>query len=144
MMPVKKGDTVKIEYEGTFDDGTVFDSSEKAGKPLEFEVGAGKVIPGFENAVIGMDKGQEKKVKIQPEEAYGHPNPELVKKVPREQLPKEELKQGMLLVMNLPNGMQLPAKIAELDDKEVTLDLNHPMAGKILNFKIKVVEIKGE
>ena len=141
-MPVKKGDKIKVEYTGTFEDGTVFDASEKHGKPLEFEAGAGTVVPGFDNAVIGMEEGEEKEVTIQPEDAYGHPNPEMVKKVPRDQLPKEELKQGMMLIMNLPNGMQFPAKISEVGDSEVTLDLNHPLAGKVLKFKIKVVGIE--
>ena len=141
-MPVKKGDKVQVDYTGTFDDGTVFDSSEKHGKPLEFEVGSGMVVPGFENAVIGMEKGEEKEVTLQPEDAYGHPNDEMVKKVPKDQFPKDQdPKPGMMLVMGLPNGMQIPAKIVEVEDTEVTIDLNHPMAGKVLNFKIKVVEI---
>lgn len=141
-MKVEKGNKIKIEYTGTLDDGTVFDSSEKHGKPLEFEVGSGMVIPGFEKAVIGMEKGEEKEVKIESADAYGEPNPELVKKVPREQLPKDkEIKAGMMLAVGLPTGQQIPAKITEADDKEVTIDLNHPLAGKTLNFKIKVVDI---
>jgi FKBP-type peptidyl-prolyl cis-trans isomerase 2 len=141
-MPVKKGDKIKVEYTGTFDDGTVFDSSEKHGKPLEFEVGAGQIIKGFDEALIGMETDQEKDIHLEPANAYGDPNPDLVKKVPKEQLPKDqELKPGMVLVMALPNGMQIPAKITDINDTEATLDLNHPMAGKTLNFKIKVVEI---
>jgi len=141
-MPVKKGDTIKVHYTGTLEDGAVFDSSEKHGKPLEFEVGTGKVIKGFDEAVIGMEKDEEKEIKLQPTEAYGDPNPQLVKKVPREQLPKDkELKPGMVLVMTLPNGSQIPATIKEVNDKEVTVDLNPPLAGKVLIFKIKIVEI---
>ena len=141
-MAVKSGDKVKVEYTGTLDDGTVFDSSEKHGKPLEFEVGAKQVIPGFENAVIGMKKGEEKEVKLKSSEAYGDPRPELVKKFPREQLPKDkELKAGMMLAVGLPNGAQIPARITDVNDKEVTIDMNHPLAGKGLNFKIKVVDI---
>ena len=141
-MPVKEGDTVKIEYTGTFEDGTVFDSSEQHGKPLEFEVGKGMVIPGFENAVIGMEKDQEKEVKVTPENAYGQPNPKLVQKVPRDKLPKEqEPKAGMFLAIGTPDGQKVPAQIKEVDEKEVTIDLNHPLAGKTLNFKIKVVEV---
>ena len=141
-MPVKKGDKVKVEYTGTFDDGTVFDSSEKHGRPLEFEAGSGQVIKGFDEAVIGMEKGEEKEIKLQPAEAYGDVRPELRKKVPREQLPKDqEPKEGMMLLIGLPNGQQMPAKIIEVTDAEVTLDLNHPLAGKVLNFKIKVAEI---
>ena len=141
-MTVKKGDKVKIEYEGKLDDGTVFDSSEKHGHPFEFEAGAGQVIPGFDKAVDGMKKGEEKEVKIESKDAYGEPNPELVKKIPRDQLPKDkEIKPGMILGVGLPTGQQIPAKITDVDDKEVTIDMNHPLAGKNLNFKIKVVGI---
>lgn len=141
-MPIKKGDKVKVEYTGTLEDGTVFDSSEKHNAPLEFEVGAGQVIKGFEDALIGMKKGEEKEVKLQPAEAYGDPNPQLIKELPKEQFPKDrELKPGMILGMNLPNGMQIPAKVVNVTDKTVTLDLNHPLAGKVLNLKFKVVDI---
>lgn len=140
-MAVKKGDKVKIQYTGMFNDGTVFDSSEKHGQPLEVEIGKGMVIPGFEKALIGMEKDEEKNVKIPSAEAYGDPSPEMKKKVPKDQLPKEELKPGMMLVVGLPGGQQIPAKIETVDDGEVTLDLNHPLAGKDLNFKLKVVEI---
>lgn len=139
---VKEGDKVKLEYTGTFEDGTVFDSSEKHGQALDVQVGAKQVIPGFEKALLGMKKGEEKNVKLQPSEAYGDPNPQLVKDVPREHFPKDqEPKPGMMLVMGLPNGMQMPAKIKAVSDSMITLDLNHPLAGKVLNFKIKVVEI---
>ncbi|PIN73892.1 peptidylprolyl isomerase [Candidatus Woesearchaeota archaeon CG10_big_fil_rev_8_21_14_0_10_45_16] len=141
-MTIVKGKKVKIQYVGTFDDGSEFDSSEKHGQPLEFEVGEGQVIPGFENAVIGMEAGQEKEVVIKPAEAYGEHNPEFLKKVPRSQLPAEQEPQaGMMLGVGLPNGQQIPAVIAEVSDDDVTLDLNHPLAGKTLHFKIKVVEV---
>jgi len=139
---VKVGDKVKIDYTGSFEDGVVFDSSEKHGKPLEFEVGKGMLIPGFEKAVVGMKKGDEKIIHLEACDAYGDYNPQLLKKVPREQLPKDqEPKAGMILAINLPNGMQFPAVIHAVDEKEVTLDLNHPLAGKRLNFSIKVVDI---
>ena len=141
-MTIKEGDKVKIEYTGTLDDGMVFDSSEKHKKPLEFEVGSKQVIKGFEEAVKGMTKDEEKEVKLQPLDAYGDLNPELIKKVSKEQLPTDkELKPGIILLASLPNGTQLPCKVTEVEDKEVTLDMNHPLAGKKLNFKIKVVEI---
>jgi FKBP-type peptidyl-prolyl cis-trans isomerase 2 len=141
MMAIKKGDKVKIEYTGTLDDGTVFDTSE--GKtPLEFEAGSGKVIKGFDDAILGMGKGEEKNVKIEAKNAYGDNNPKLKKKIPRDQLPKDqEPKPGMVLVVKTSNGQQFPAKIAEVADKEITLDLNHPLAGKNLNFKIKIVDV---
>lgn len=141
-MSVKKGDKVKVEYTGTLDDGTVFDSSKHGehSHPLEFEVGAGKIIKGFDEAVIGMEKGDEKDIKLKPEEAYGQPNPQLVQKVPRDKLPPgQEPKQGMILGLATPDGKQVPAIIKEVTDKEITIDLNHPLAGKNLNFKIKLV-----
>jgi FKBP-type peptidyl-prolyl cis-trans isomerase 2 len=141
-MSVKNGDVVKVEYTGTFDDGTVFDTS-KGREPLEFEVGKHLVVKGFEDALIGMEVNEEKEVTLQPEDAYGERKEELIKAVPKEQLPQDvELKPGMTLVASLPNGAQVPVMIKEVGDKEVTLDLNHPLAGKVLHFKIKVVEVK--
>ena len=140
-MTIKKGDKVKVDYTGTLDDGTVFDTSEGK-QPIEFEVGAGMVIPGFDNAVVGMKKGEEKEVKIEPKDGYGERNDQLLKKIPREQLPKgPEPKAGMMVGLSTPQGQQIPAKITEVTDKEVTIDLNHPLSGKTLNFKIKVVEV---
>ncbi len=142
IMTIKKGDKIKVEYEGKLEDGTVFDSSAKAGKPLEFEVGSGMLIPGFDNAVVGMKKGEEKEVKIEPKDAYGESNPQLIKKIPKEQLPKDkEIKKGMVLGLSMPNGAQVPAVVKEVSDKDIALDLNHPLAGKTLTFKIKIVEI---
>ncbi len=141
-MAVKKGDKIKVEYTGTLDDGTVFDSSEKHGQPLEFEVGSGQIIKGFDEAVVGMKEGEEKEIKLPPEQAYGDPNPQMVQKVPKDKLPKEiEAKEGMILMMALPNGQQLPARLVKVEETEVTIDLNHPLAGKTLNFKIKVIGI---
>ncbi|MCD6575708.1 MAG: peptidylprolyl isomerase [Nanoarchaeota archaeon] len=140
-MAIKKGDIVKVEYTGTLDDGTVFDTS-KGKAPLEFKVGEGRIIKGFEEAVIGMEKGEEKEVRIPPEKAYGDPNPELIAEVPREQFPKDmELKEGMIISIDVPNLGQLPATITKVDDEKVTIDLNPPLAGKTLNFKIKVVDV---
>ncbi|MFX1254545.1 MAG: peptidylprolyl isomerase [Promethearchaeota archaeon] len=140
-MAIKKGDKVKVHYTGTLEDGTVFDTSEGK-EPLEFEAGAGQLIKGFDDAVIGMETGEEKEIKIEPAEAYGDYNPELTQKVPRDSLPKEpEAKPGMTLLMELPDGKRFPATISEVTDEEVTLDLNHPLAGKTLLFKIKIEEI---
>lgn len=140
-MPVDKGNNVKIEYTGKLDDGTVFDSSEKQGKPLEFEVGAGVVIPGFDNAILGMEKGEEKEFKIEPNEGYGDRNEELIKEVPKDKMPKEvEPKEGMMLIMATPQGQQIPTKIVKVGDETITLDMNHPLAGQTLNFNIKLVE----
>ena len=139
---IKKGNKVKIEYTGTFDDGIVFDASEKHGQPLEFEVGSGQVIKGFDDAVVGMKKGEEKKIVIPPAEAYGEVKAELNKKVPRKQLPQDqEPKVGMVLAVGLPNGQQFPARIVAVTTEDVTINLNHPLAGKTLHFKIKVAEV---
>ena len=139
-MVAKIGSKVKVEYAGTLEDGTVFDSSEKHGKPLEFEIGSGQVIKGFEDAVVGMSEGQEKDISLRPSQAYGDRNPDLVKKVPRHKIP-QEITAGMMLVMKLQNGMDIPAKIIDVSNETVTIDLNPPLAGKTLNFKVKVVEI---
>ena len=142
MAAVKKGDKIKVEYTGTLDDGTVFDSSEKHGQPLEFEAGAGQVIPGFDQGVMGMEEGQEKTIDIAPAQAYGEYNKELLKPVPKTELPQgQEIKVGMVLGMKFPNGASFPAKVTEVGDKDVTVDLNHPLAGKTLHFKVKVVGI---
>ena len=119
-MTIKQGDRIKVEYTGTFDDGTVFDTSKGKG-PLEFEVGSGQIIPGFDKAVVGMKKGGEKKIKIDPKDAYGDYNSQLVKEIPRRVLP--------------------PARITGVTDEHVTIDLNHPLAGKKLNFNVKIVDI---
>ena len=138
---VKAGSIVKVEYTGTFENGTIFDSSENKA-PLEFEAGAGQMIKGFDSAVIGMGLGQEKTVKIGPSEAYGNYNPKLVTVIPRQNIPEEkDIKQGMMILVSSQNGQQAPALITEVNENNFTIDLNHPLAGKTLIFKIKVVDI---
>ena len=140
-MVIEKGNKIKVDYTGSFEDGEVFDSSEKHGQPLEFEAGAGMVVPGFDSAVIGMDVGEEKTVILQSSEAYGEPHPDAIQKVPKDKFPVEA-KAGMMIGVPLPNGQSIPAKIVEISDNEVTIDMNHPMAGKVLVFKIKIVSIE--
>tara|TARA_Y100000310_G_C20346428_1_gene652239 strand:- start:57 stop:515 length:459 start_codon:yes stop_codon:yes gene_type:complete len=143
-MSIKEGSKVKVEYEGKFETGEVFDSSKRTGeeKPLEFTVGEKQVIPGFENAVIGMKLNEEKSVEISPEDGYGERKEELKQEVPRTALPKDqEPKEGMMLIMSSPEGQQFPARISEVTADAIFLDLNHPLAGKKLLFKIKVVGI---
>ncbi|MDK2892225.1 peptidylprolyl isomerase [Methanohalophilus sp.] len=141
-MPVSEGNTIKIDYIGTLDDGTVFDSSENHDQPLEFTVGAGEVIKGFEEAVMGMELNEEKEFRIEPADAYGEMSQELVYHIPKEQIQLDgEVSPGVILVVKTPEGMELPAKVIGVSDSEVVLDMNHPLAGKPLNFKIKVVEI---
>lgn len=143
---IKKDDKVAVEYEGRFEDGEVFDSSKHGehSHPLVFTVGARQVIEGFDNAVMGMKEGEEKEVKIAPKEAYGEYDSRLTQPVPRSEfnLPRNQQPQvGMTLMMQSPEGYRVPVRVSAVDDSSVTLDLNHPLAGKTLIFKIKVVGI---
>ena len=145
-MAVKKGDKVKVLYEGTFDDGEVFDSSElHENEPLEFVAGEQNVIEGFDNAVMGKELGDEVKIHLTPGEAYGEYDPERKQSIPKDQIPPSITPEvGMVLALAHQHGdhvHQIPAKIIEVNDSEIVVDLNHPMAGKNLNFKIKVIEI---
>jgi FKBP-type peptidyl-prolyl cis-trans isomerase 2 len=139
---VKKGDKVTVGYTGTLEDGTVFDSSENHDAPLKFVVGSGQVIEGFDKAVTGMKVGEEKTFTLSPAEAYGEADPKRVQKVPRGQLPPEpEPKVGMGLIVGSPDGGRMRATISEVTSEFVTLDMNHPLAGKALTFKIKLASI---
>ena len=141
MTEIKKGDKVKVEYTGKLEDGSVFDSSEGK-EPLQFEVGAQQVIPGFEKAVEGMKKDEEKEFTLKVDEAYGPVKEEMVQEIPRDKLPAEpEPKEGMMLMMQAPTGQQIPAKITKVEDDKVTIDINHPLAGKDLTFSVKVVGV---
>ncbi len=141
-MTAKNGDKVKIDYTGTLEDGTIFDSSADHGNPLEFEVGSGQVIKGFDDAILGMKVGEEKQFSIEPADAYGEHDPTLVQKVPREIFPQDaELVPGLLFEAGLPTGEKVPATITDVQGGIVSVDLNHPLAGKKLNFKIKVSTI---
>ncbi len=141
MTQVKTGDTVRIHYTGTLNDGTEFDSS-RGREPLEFEVGAGHIIPGLDKALPGMEIGEEKTVAVAAEEAYGPVNPEALQEVPRASIPPEiPLDVGTRLQMQTPDGRAVPVTVTEVTDEAVTLDSNHPLAGRDLNFDIEVVEI---
>jgi len=143
-MTVKKGDKIKVDYEGKLEDGSVFDSSKHGdhSHPLEFEVGEGKIIKGFDEGVIGMEIGDEKEITIKPEDGYGMPNPELTQKIPKDKIPPgQEIKPGMILALGAPDGRQVPATVKEVSDTEVTIDINHPLAGKTLIFNVKLLEI---
>ncbi len=138
----KAGDTVQVHYTGKLDDGSVFDSS--AGRdPLEFTVGAGQVIPGFEQAVEGMAVGQTKTVTIPSAEAYGERVAEAVLQVPREQLPPDlEPEVGQQLVMQSRDGRQIPIVVVEVTEDSITIDANHPLAGRDLTFEIELVSVR--
>ena len=142
MTQAKAGDTVRITYTGTLNNGEVFDSS--AGRdPLEFVVGSGQIIPGLDAAIPGMAVGDKKDVAVPSDQAYGAHNPDAQQAVPREQIPAEiPLEVGTQLQMQTPQGQVVPVTVAEVTETEVTLDANHPLAGKDLNFAIELVEIK--
>lgn len=137
---VTKGSKVKVDYTGSTE-GVVFDTSEGK-QPLEFEVGKGMIIPGFEEGIIDMKIGEEKTVKIFPDKAYGIRNDKLVQEIPLENLKlEEEPKPGTVLTLKDPSGKMLNAMVTKVSDGKMTLDLNHPLAGKTLEFKIKIVDI---
>lgn len=138
----KSGDLVAVHYTGTLEDGSVFDSS-REGEPIEFELGSGAVIDGFEEAVNGMEVGESRQVRIEAEDAYGEVRDDLSLEVPRDQLPQGvEPEVGQMLALQVTPDQQAVARIAAIDDGEVTLDLNHPLAGQALNFDIELMEIK--
>lgn len=140
-MAIKKGDTVFVHYTGTLDDGEEFDSSDGR-DPLEFVMGGGMIIPGFEAAVEGRSKGEKVSVKIPPEDAYGQHNAEMVLIVPRSEVPDHiEPEEGMWLQIALDEG-ELDVVMTRVTDEEVELDGNHPLAGETLNFDIEIVDVK--
>ncbi|HEX8707660.1 MAG TPA: peptidylprolyl isomerase [Pyrinomonadaceae bacterium] len=138
----KKGDTVQVHYTGRLEGGQVFDSSE-GGEPLEFEVGSGDVIQGFDDGVRGMDVGDKRTIEIEAEEAYGERNEMLVQKVSRDSIGLDTDPQpGMNLIMQLPDGNEIPITITEVTEDSITLDANHPLAGSKLIFDIELVKIR--
>ena len=141
MTEVKAGDTVRIHYTGTLSDGSVFDSSDGR-DPLEFEVGSGMIIPGLDVALPGMTVGEKKKVEIGSGDAYGPINPEMQQAVPRDGIPADiPLEPGIQLQMQTPDGQAMPVTVLAVTDTEVTLDANHPLAGKDLTFDIELVSV---
>ncbi|WP_165176846.1 peptidylprolyl isomerase [Desulfovibrio sp. ZJ369] len=140
-MAIRKGDTVRVHYTGTLADGTVFDSS-KERDPLEFTLGKGMLIPGFEAAVEGREAGDTVTVTIPADQAYGDVDPELIFTVPRAQVP-DHIPQEVGVPLQLSNEQgQMDVTIAEVGDDEITLDANHPLAGKELTFEIEIVDVK--
>lgn len=141
MTDAKSGDTVRIHYTGTLSDGSTFDSS--AGRdPLEFQLGTGQVIPGFDAAVEGMTVGESKSVEIPADMAYGPLNSEARQVFPREKIPDDiPLEVGTQLQLQSPQGQPVMVTVAEVNEEDVILDANHPLAGKDLTFEIDLVEI---
>ena len=141
MSQAKSGDTVRIHYTGKLDDGTEFDSS-SGGDPLEFKIGSGQVIPGFDKAVEGMSVGDNKNVRIEVPDAYGERHEQLVQVVPRTALPDEiDPAVGMPLQSRSPEGQVTNLTITEVTDESITVDANHPLAGLALNFDIELVDV---
>lgn len=141
MRTAQSGDTVKVHYTGKLDDGTVFDSSRER-DPLTFTIGEGNLIRGFEDAVVGMGVGEEKTETFPSEMAYGDEAPELLLKVARGEFPSDvEPMAGQMLEIRKPDGRKVPVIVDEVTEESVTLNANHPLAGKDLTFEIRLVEI---
>lgn len=140
---VAKGDVVSIRYTGTLDDGEVFDSNmDDDAELLEFEAGAEQVIPGFDAAVLGMRVGETKKFRLEPADAYGEYDEELVQKVPREEFGELELEEGMHVDLEDEEGNLFHADVLEFDAESVTLDMNPHLAGEALTFNVTVVDVR--
>lgn len=141
MTQAKAGDNVKVHYTGKLDDGTVFDSSVER-EPLQFSLGSGNVIPGFEEAIVGMAPGESKTTQIPPDQAYGPQRDELVITVEKEQIPTDlSVAVGQQLQISQNNGQVIPVMVTDVSDSKVTLDANHPLAGQQLTFDIELVEV---
>ena len=143
MQEAKKGDKVKVHYHGKLTSGETFDSS--AGRePLEFEIGSGSVIKGFDDGVSGMKVGEKKTINIPVDEAYGQRSEDMLIEFPKDRFPKDmEIKEGMQLMMSNGTGQNIPVIVVEVKDDDVILDANHPLAGEDLIFDIELVEIVG-
>jgi len=141
MSQAQNGNKVQVHYKGSLEDGTVFDESHPE-KPLEFQVGSGQVIAGFDKAVEGMNTGESKTVKIASSDAYGDRRDDLVLSVARDRIPPDiDVSVGQRLQMERNDGHKVPVTVTEVTDENVTLDANHPLAGKDLTFEIKLVKV---
>jgi FKBP-type peptidyl-prolyl cis-trans isomerase 2 len=135
---IKEGSKVKVHYTGRFEDNSVFDTSVET-SPLEFVVGEGRLIPGFENGVIGLNEGETKTIELSPEEAYGNVREELFSEVPRENLP-EGVEVGQMLQAQTEQG-PINVTVTQINETTAIVDANHPLAGKKLIFDLEVVEV---
>ena len=141
MKTIEKNDVVQVHYTGTLADGEVFDSSRER-EPLQVKMGQGQLISGFEDALMGMAVNEKKTFTLEPEQAYGQRDESAVRAYPRAQIPAEiDLQIGQILALSNSQGQQIPAKVTEMDENNVTLDLNHPLAGQSLTFDIEVMGI---
>ena len=141
MKKPQSGDTVRVHYTGTLEDGSQFDSS-RGSEPMEFAMGQGQLIAGFENAVADLIVGESCTVTLNPDEAYGPANPEMVQDVPRRLMPEDmELHEGMVLQGRAEDGRVDNFTVVSFTEETVKLDANHPLAGKVLTFEIELIEI---
>jgi len=137
----KEGDEVQVHYTGKLEDGTVFDTSED-GDPLSFTIGENRVIPGFEEAVTGMEPGDSKTTEVEPEQAYGEHREDMVMEMERDQIPDDvDPEVGQQLQLRLENGQTVPVLITALGEESVTIDANHPLAGRKLMFEIELIDV---
>jgi peptidylprolyl isomerase len=141
-MAIKKGDIIKVDYTGRFIDGTIFESTlDEGGCPLKFEVGSGLLLNAFDKAVLGKDVGDVISLDLDPKEAYGDIDPILVQTISREKFPDDlDVDVGMMLSVEDSNGAHSIAWVKDVDDEFVTIDMNHPLAGKQISFEIKILE----
>ncbi|MBI4416084.1 MAG: peptidylprolyl isomerase [Euryarchaeota archaeon] len=140
-MEAKMGSKVKVHYRGTFGDGEEFDSSD-GGPPLEFQIGESQVIEGFEKNVVGLAAGDSKTFTLPPGEAYGERDDSLVLSAPKGAFPAEGLEPGAGVRVKLPDGQELEGSVTEITDELVTVDFNHPLAGRSLTFEVTVLEVR--
>ncbi|NIG57369.1 peptidylprolyl isomerase [Chitinophaga sp. Cy-1792] len=141
MQAVKNGDTIRVHYHGRLTNGTTFDSSEGRA-PLEFKVGSGMVIKGFDNGVLDMKVGDKKTIHIPVDQAYGQKSPDFIIDFPKDNIPSELTPEiGMQLQMSSPEGQVIPVRVIAVGDTTITLDGNHPLAGEDLIFDLELVEI---
>ena len=142
MLQVENGNTVSVHYRGTLNDGTEFDSSHSRGEPLTFQVGAGQMISGFDAALPGMAVGETKSITLTPDQAYGDTNPEAITDIPKTAFPDGfDFQVDAMIQGQNDMGQPLVGTINEVKENDVTIDFNHPMAGKDLNFEIELVSI---
>ncbi len=141
MRKVESGNYVRVHYTGKLDDGEVFDSS-RDGQPIEVQAGAEQVIKGFDDAILGMALEEKKTFTLAPEEAYGHRDENLERTFERSDLPDGmDPREGEIIALKTDDGEQIPARVKNVDEKKLTLDLNHPLAGESLTFDIEIMEI---
>lgn len=144
-MNIKNGQKVTINYIGKLKDGTVFDSSKQQGGPLSFVIGDGKILPAFEQGVLGMNIGETKKILLDVEEAYGKVNPDAVRIVPKDQFGETtDLEVGAMVRGKSPDGAPLIATVRSIDTNDIILDFNHPLAGQNLDFEVELLSVEEE